>query len=338
MRPPADAVDYRPQACDDGSARTARPDRHDRPGAGRSRRLASILTSAAAHKPPKSLADSPVSPIERIVSSPLERCQQTAQFIAEDRGVAVETDARLIECGYGDWTGQEIKKLAKDPLWKVVQSHPSAVTFPGEGGEAMRDAQVRAVDAVRSWNDKLGSNATWLACSHADIIKAIVADALGMHLDTFQRIVIDPCSVTVINYTALRPFVVRVNDTGTDLGDLARTAEEDLAQPSRNRLERCRGRRRRRRRIGSLLCPVRSFVYDPPDRLVVGTVGQPGQRTFFIQARGAGQLTSVVVEKLQVAALAERLDQLARRGVAGFGRHGLGARGRAPRTQRHVAT
>ena len=158
--------------------------------------------------------------IERIVSSPLERCQQTAQMIAEPRGVAVETDARLIECGYGDWTGQEIKKLAKDPLWKVVQSHPSAVTFPGDGGEAMRDAQVRAVDAVRSWNDTLGPNATWLACSHADLIKAIAADALGMHLDTFQRIVIDPCSVTVINYTALRPFVVRVNDTGTDLATL----------------------------------------------------------------------------------------------------------------------
>jgi probable phosphomutase (TIGR03848 family) len=158
--------------------------------------------------------------LERIVSSPLERCQQTAQFIAEARDVGVETDAGLIECGYGDWTGQEIKKLSKDPLWKVVQAHPSAVTFPGDGGEAMRDAQVRAVDAVRSWNETLGANAIWLACSHADVIKAIVADALGMHLDTFQRIVIDPCSVTVINYTALRPFVVRVNDTGTDLATL----------------------------------------------------------------------------------------------------------------------
>ena len=79
---------------------------------------------------------------------------------------------------------------------------------------------VRAVDAVRSWNAKLGPDATWLACSHADIIKAVVADALGMHLDTFQRIVIDPCSVTVISYTSLRPFVVRVNDTGTDLASL----------------------------------------------------------------------------------------------------------------------
>jgi probable phosphomutase (TIGR03848 family) len=158
--------------------------------------------------------------INAIVSSPLERCVQTAQAIASNRETTVETDPRLIECGYGDWTGQEIKKLAKDPLWKVVQAHPSAVTFPGDGGEAMRDAQVRAVDAVRSWNDVLGKDATWVACSHADIIKSVVADALGMHLDTFQRIVIDPCSVTVITYTDLRPFVVRVNDTGTDLATL----------------------------------------------------------------------------------------------------------------------
>jgi probable phosphomutase (TIGR03848 family) len=159
-------------------------------------------------------------PIRAIVSSPLERCQQTANALADSRGMPVETDVRLIECGYGDWTGQEIKKLAKDPLWKVVQAHPSAVTFPGEGGEAIRDAQVRAVDAVRSWNAKLGPDATWVACSHADIIKSIVADALGMHLDTFQRIVADPCSVTVITYTDLRPFVVRSNDTGTDLAAL----------------------------------------------------------------------------------------------------------------------
>ncbi|HEY5202793.1 MAG TPA: histidine phosphatase family protein [Acidothermaceae bacterium] len=158
--------------------------------------------------------------VQAIVSSPLERCVQTAEFIAKERDVTVETDARLIECGYGDWTGQEINKLVKDPLWKVVQAHPSAVTFPGEGGEAMRDAQVRAVDAVRWWNTKLGPDAIWVACSHADIIKSVVADALGMHLDAFQRIVIDPCSVTVISYTALRPFVVRVNDTGTDLATL----------------------------------------------------------------------------------------------------------------------
>jgi len=159
-----------------------------------------------------------------IVSSPLERCQETAAAVAEATGTTVETDPRLIECGYGDWTGQELKKLAKDPLWKVVQAHPSAVTFPGVEGESLRASQARAVDAVRSWNDELdakfGADVTWLACSHGDVIKSIVADALGMHLDEFQRIVIDPCSITVIRYTELRPFVVRVNDSGSALAGL----------------------------------------------------------------------------------------------------------------------
>ena len=101
-----------------------------------------------------------------------------------------------------------------------MQNHPSAVTFPGPEGEPLRDTQARAVAAVRDWNARLGPDATWLACSHGDVIKAVVADAMGLHLDQFQRIVVDPCSVTVIRYTELRPFVVRVNDTGGGVADL----------------------------------------------------------------------------------------------------------------------
>ena len=157
-------------------------------------------------------------PVAAVVSSPLERCQETAAAIAAGRKMAVETDDRLGECQYGDWTGQEIKKLAKDALWKVVQAHPSAAAFPG--GEALRDTQVRAIDAVRDHNARLGDDATWVAVSHGDVIKAIVADALGMHLDMFQRIQVDPCSLTVIRYTTLRPFVVRLNDVGGPVADL----------------------------------------------------------------------------------------------------------------------
>src|SRR4051812_19530155 len=110
-------------------------------------------------------------PLAAIVTSPLERCQETAAAIAVGRdGMSVETDERLGECRYGDWTGQELKKLAKDPLWKVVQAHPSAAAFPG--GEALRDTQARAVDAVRDRNSALGEDATWLAVSHGDVIKA----------------------------------------------------------------------------------------------------------------------------------------------------------------------
>jgi probable phosphomutase (TIGR03848 family) len=163
-------------------------------------------------------------PVTAVVSSPLERCLLTAKAIVAARSDDPElsTDDRLTECGYGDWTGQELKKLAKDPLWKAVQGHPSGVTFPG--GESMRDMQARSVDAVRDWDRRLseqhGPDTLWVAVSHGDVIKAILADALGTHLDNFQRIVVDPAAVSVVSYTPLRPFVVRYNEHG-DLSGLA---------------------------------------------------------------------------------------------------------------------
>lgn len=155
-------------------------------------------------------------PLAALVTSPLERCQQTAAALLDGRpSPTAEVDARLGEVHYGDWTGRELKGLAKDPLWAAVQAHPSSVTFPG--GESLRAMQARAVDAVREHNARLGPDAVWVAVSHGDVIKAVVADALGLHLDQFQRIVVDPASVTVISYAPLRPFVVRVNDTGGPL-------------------------------------------------------------------------------------------------------------------------
>ena len=163
--------------------------------------------------------------LDAIVSSPLERCAQTAAAIAERQAaaVAVTTDERVIEVGYGDWTGQSLRKLAREPLWRVVQAHPSAVTFPGPGGETLPDIQHRAVAAIRDWNAKLGPDAVYLICSHADVIKAILADSLGLHLDLYQRIQVDPCSLSVIRYTPLRPFVERMNDTGGSVQALIRS-------------------------------------------------------------------------------------------------------------------
>jgi len=159
-------------------------------------------------------------PLAAVVSSPLERCRQTADALAEGRDLEVQSDDRLGEARYGDWTGRTLKELVKEPLWKVVQQHPSAAVFPGPEGEGLAQTQARAVSAVREWNDKLGPGAVWLACSHGDVIKAILADALGLHLDQFQRIVVDPASVSVVTYTETRPFVVRVNDTGGDVSGL----------------------------------------------------------------------------------------------------------------------
>ena len=175
-------------------------------------------------------------PLDAIVTSPLDRCQQTVEEILAVRpapaGAAAGPviDDRVGECKYGDWTGKPLKELEKDPLWPVVQAHPSAVRFPGPGGESVPDMQHRAVAAIRDWNARLGKDATYLVCSHGDVIKAIVADSLGLHLDQYQRIVADPCSLTVIRYTQLRPFVLRMNDTGGAVDDLLpRPAEPGAA-------------------------------------------------------------------------------------------------------------
>ena len=159
-------------------------------------------------------------PLAAVVSSPLERCVQTADAVAAGRELAVLTDDRLGEARYGDWTGRTIKELSREPLWKVVQQHPSAAVFPGDEGEGLAQTQARAVAAVRSWNAALAPDAVWLACSHGDVIKSILADALGLHLDQFQRIVVDPASISVVTYTETRPFVLRVNDTGGDVTPL----------------------------------------------------------------------------------------------------------------------
>ena len=158
-------------------------------------------------------------PLSAVVTSPLIRCRQTVELALPDAEPSIEDG--LIECGYGDWEGKPLKTLAKDPLWSVVQQHPSAVVFPN--GEAMAAMSARAVGAVRAWDARVtaehGPESLWLACSHGDVIKAIVADAMGLHLDQFQRIVADPASVTVIRYTPTRPFLMRLNDTA-DLSGL----------------------------------------------------------------------------------------------------------------------
>ncbi|MET8566058.1 histidine phosphatase family protein [Streptomyces flaveolus] len=162
-------------------------------------------------------------PLSEVVTSPLQRCQETVRPLLEARpGLPVHTEERIGECDYGDWSGRKLAELKDEPLMEVVQAHPSAAAFPG--GESMRAMQTRAAEAVREWNARVerehGADAVYLMCSHGDIIKSLVADALGLHLDLFQRISVEPCSVTAIRYTRLRPFLVRLGDTG-DFSSLA---------------------------------------------------------------------------------------------------------------------
>ncbi|HZD16198.1 MAG TPA: histidine phosphatase family protein [Pseudonocardiaceae bacterium] len=173
-------------------------------------------------------------PLAAVVSSPLQRCQETVAPLAQVRELEVTVDDRFIEVDYGQWTGRELSKLGKEPLWKVVQSHPSAAVFPG--GEGLAALQARAVAAVREWDAKLaaehGPHVLWLVCSHGDVIKAVLADALGVHLDGFQRIVANPCSISAVTYTETRPFVQRVNDCGDDLRSLVPPKRRRRRRPS----------------------------------------------------------------------------------------------------------
>ncbi len=163
-------------------------------------------------------------PLAAIVSSPLERCKETAREITRGRadGLKVATDRAFLECDYGSWTGRALKDLAKQSLWKTVQNHPSAACFPD--GESMAQMMARSVQAVRRWDERIeqehGPDAVWVAVSHGDVIKSVLADAFGMHLDQFQRIVVDPASLSVIRYTPMRPFVVSTNSAAGDLGYL----------------------------------------------------------------------------------------------------------------------
>ncbi|MEU5051038.1 histidine phosphatase family protein [Streptomyces sp. NPDC021096] len=175
---------------------------------------------------PARLADVPLA---AAVTSPLQRCLETVQPLLDARpSLPLHTDERVGECHYGDWSGRKLTDLAGEPLWEVVQRHPAAAAFPG--GESVRAMQARAVDAVREWNERIegeyGQDAAYLVCTHGDLIKSLVADALGLHLDHFQRITADPCSVTAIRYTRLRPYLLRLGDTG-DLAGLV------PAEPSR---------------------------------------------------------------------------------------------------------
>lgn len=163
-------------------------------------------------------------PLAAIVTSPLERCRETAAFIRKGQTgkLTIRTEKDLAEVDYGEWQGRLLKELAKEPLWKTVQQHPSGAVFPG--GESLAEMSRRVVAAVRRWDARIeaehGPDAVWLLASHGDPIKAVLADALGMHLDAFQRIVVEPGSLSVIRYTPVRPFVMATNTRNGDLSHL----------------------------------------------------------------------------------------------------------------------
>ena len=161
--------------------------------------------------------------VARAVSSPLQRCLETLELALPDH--PVDTDDRLGECHYGGWTGRSLADAAKDPLWRVVQDDPANATFPPHAdyaSESLGEMAARVVGGVRALDAEVeaehGTGAVWLAVSHGDPIKAVVAEAVGAGLAGLQRVRVDPGSVTAIHLTPTRMVLLASN---TSLGDLS---------------------------------------------------------------------------------------------------------------------
>lgn len=162
-----------------------------------------------------------------IAASPLERCLQTAAPIAVEAGLGVTVEEDLQEVGYGEWQGRTIKELLEEPLWATVQATPSLATFPG--GECLGEMAARTAAAVRAHDARVaeahGAGAVWVAVSHGDPIKAVLADALALPFDHFQRIHVDPGSVSIVRYGSTRATVLAMNTHAGDLTWLAAPVE-----------------------------------------------------------------------------------------------------------------
>jgi probable phosphoglycerate mutase len=192
-----------------------------------------------------------------------------------------EGQAQAVALGYGDWSAAEIIKLVQRKMWAVIQQYPSRASFPN--GEAMRDVQIRAVNAIEGLVKK-HPRGRIAVVSHSDVIKMIVAHYLGMHLDLFQRIEISPASLTILAMGASRPSLIQLNENSY----LPKPQKSD--HKSEN---------------GKEPVSVQSIVVD--------AIGEPGARTFYLQAQhGENEMISVLLEKTQALMLADQADTLLR--------------------------
>lgn len=213
--------------------------------------------------------------IDVIYSSPLERTVETAQAILEHHPeLKLQMLEEVGEVRYGDWQGAELSKLSQRKLWPIVQTFPSRVRFPN--GETMREAQMRAVNALETLTEK-HPRARVAVVSHSDVIKMIVAHYLGMHLDMFQRINISPASLTVLSLGYGRITIGQINEASY------------LPMPKKGDVTEIKS--------------VQTITLD--------TVGEPGHRVFYLQAvHGEHEIKSVVLEKTQAMLIADEVDKL----------------------------
>ncbi|WP_270888003.1 MSMEG_4193 family putative phosphomutase [Pedococcus sp. 5OH_020] len=175
-------------------------------------------------------------PLARVVSSPLERCLETAAPLAAEAQVEVLLEADLQECAYGAWTGRPLAELAKEPLWATVQDDPPNARFPDHetyAAESLREMSERVVAAVRRHDEQVrereGEAALWLLVTHGDLLKAVLADATGAGLSHFQRYTADPASVSAVRYGGRHTFLLSANELAPDLRRLLPPPEAPVA-------------------------------------------------------------------------------------------------------------
>ncbi len=238
-------------------------------------------------------------PIEAIYSSPLERALDTANAVAQCQKLAVEIVPGLMETDAGEWTGRKIDELKDTDIWKAIQTKPVGVKLPG--GESIDEVQARMVAAIEILRQK-HPDGLIAVVSHADPLKSVIAHYLNWDLNHFQRIAIHPASVSVLQVNDNGATLVRLNDTGaltkieipkpTPAKDAAK-ADDTQPQKEPNMAE-------------------ANILHDlnPVSRVTVGALGEPGQRTFFLQARQAGILVSLVTEKEQMQSLSQGIGDL----------------------------
>jgi probable phosphomutase (TIGR03848 family) len=172
-------------------------------------------------------------PVKAVYSSPVLRCLETADFIANALDLPVTILDTVGEVRYGEWEGEKIKKLAKKKEWFTVQFFPSRMQFPG--GDSLRGVQMRGVEAIEALAQEHDDNEMIVVVSHADLIKLVLAHYLGVHIDLFQRIIVSPASVSVLHLSGNGMVRVgRINDDGP-LMPPAKSVEKKAKEPKKKR-------------------------------------------------------------------------------------------------------
>jgi probable phosphoglycerate mutase len=160
--------------------------------------------------------------VKELRVSPLQRCIETIDpWVSTKSRIRRIEDHGITEVDYGKWSGRTLRSLSREKLWKIVQENPSRVFFPD--GEGMANMQARAIESMHLALSSTDTGAVVMV-SHGDVIKALVAANLGMRLDDFQRIIIDPASVTVFDFSSKTPRLLLLNDSHSNIGDLGITS------------------------------------------------------------------------------------------------------------------